>query len=842
MYQISQLYHGIETFKEFISENKFNPTQDCLVRLFTDCLGKEELATAISSIRGILPNATVVGGTSSGAIIFQSEQYEQETVVVINTFDRIKVRPFIFDWENMTPSQVLKTLKSKYGKNPNKNQVNIVFSNTCGRLYDILDDFVHFSNNTHPFINFVGGVAGNIQDQNQVKSYVFYNDEILENGVVAFSLEATNNIDPINFLTFTSIAADEISDYHQVTKVEGNKIHEIDNVPATKWFYDFLNVAHDEKLTYDEFLKVAGNVHFSGFSIISNKHQDTSRCVIYDDENYVISLFSSKMSVGSKFKVGYLNPRRVLNESFILAGKICRESVQSLFVYSCSARKTFLKSAAKLELRPLAANDVSGIFCLGEICNQDGKNNLYNASCCVIGFSEALNHHLPVDTSMLTVKNIQSDMRFYSKAAYQYQKIVDTHEEANSVKFIDYDYNLPNILKYNYDIQYGIFDKICVAEVVTGDATISAVGKDVFIDSGREMFASMGKFIDALGFSEYIRYYILSYKSIVLTCSTIVEDDDFIEFMRKFYDRFGYVTSQTNNISAVVRFVLVLNQEDMLKVGTSTLYAHRSSQENFIICDNEDNNENEIFSSETFYINLLKKAIEHDLITPYFQGLYNNKTGKIDKYEALMRIVDQEKVYAPYAFMDVAKKFKLYSEISKRMISKSLDHFENTDGTVSINVSLYDVESNSFREWLIGRLKTIKHPENIIIELVESEECHDMNLLKEFIKEVRECGSLIAIDDFGSGYSSFATIANLSPDLLKIDGSIIKGIVENPVNLKIMKTICYLAESLNIKTVAEFVDSQEIQDILVENGVHHSQGYFFSVPSPTTNTPEHQPN
>lgn len=826
MQQFTQLYSGVDDFKAFLLEKNFDFSQKCLVRLFTASMTKEDIIFAISSIKSILTNSDIVGATSSGAVIFQSAQHEQASVVIINTFDKIEVTTSIFDWEGMTPRKVLKTLKTDY--NTSHKQVNILFSNTCGLLYDILDDFVHHTNISHPFINFVGGVAGNVGD----KSYVFCNDIILENGVVAFGYKPVSDKVKVDFFTHTSIAADEISHFHEVTAVNGNQILAIDNTPAINWFYRYLDVASDEKLSFDEFKKIAGEVHFSGFSIISNKHNDTSRCVLYDNENYIVSLFSSKMSVGSKFKVGYLNPKRVMHESFVLAGKVLQENLESLFVYSCSARKSFLKNAAALELMPLAENDVSGIFLLGEICNQDNKNNLYNASCCVIGFSEAEQAHFHVNTSMLIQENIEGDMRFFNKAVLKYEDIIEDYEDTSDSKFFDSDYNLPNVLKYNYDVTKNIFDKIAIVEVLTADSSISTFGKDVFVDTGLEMFASIGKFMDKFDIGEHVNYYILNYKTFVITCSTHIEEQVFIDVMKNMHERFGFVTSKFNDVSGVNRFVVVLNQDNMLKAGISCLYSNRSSQENFFISGKETAVEQELLESESFYLNLLKKAIDAKTVTPYYQGMHNNETGVIDKFEALMRIVDDGVVYLPDTFMEIAKKFKLYPEISKQMIEKVLTRFNDCDDTISINVSLYDIESASFREWLIDRLRNSCCPSKIVIEFVETEECADINLVKEFIKDVHDAGSLIAIDDFGSGYSTFNTIINLKPDLIKIDGSIISGIVENPINLQVMKTICYMAKSMGIGIIAEFVDSTQIQELVEESGIHHSQGFLFSMPNP----------
>lgn len=831
MFQITQIYTNPYNFKKFIDDNNLDPSEKCLVRVFTDYLDKKTIVSIIKSIRELLPNAEIVGATSSGAVIYKSTQYENATIVVINKFESIKVKTMIFDWENMSPKKVLQTLKTQYSSR--QNQVNILFSNTCGLLYDILDDFVHNTNISHPVINFVGGVAGNVVDEGSSKSFVFCNDTIMENGVVAFSYEPINDVEKVNFFTHTSIAADEISDFHEVTAVNGNQILSIDNRPAIEWFYDYLDIEDDEKISLDEFKKIAGDIHFSGFSIISNKHYDTSRCVLYDNENYIVSLFSSKMSVGSKFKVGYLNPKRVMQESFNFCGKILQEHIQSVFVYSCSARKSFLRSAAALELIPLYKNDVSGIFLLGEICNQDNKNNLYNASCCLMGFSEEPNSRLHVDTSMLIPENIHGDMKFYDKAFRKYKEIDASYKDTSNSKYYDSDYSLPNSFRYHYDVTQNIFDKIIIIDVLNADSTISLVGKERYVEMGHEMIAAIGKFFDKFKISEYATMYIIDYKTFVLTFSSFVDETLFIEIAHKLHEKFGFVTSKENDISAITRFAVVLNQDDLLKSGISSLYAHRSSQNNLIFSGSELAVEMDSIANESFMISVLKKAIDDKMITPYFQGMLNNETKVIDKYEALMRIVDGDTVYTPDKFLDIAKRYKLYPEISKQMIEKALDIFDGSQDTLSINVSLYDIESESLRNWLINRLKDFKYPEKLVVEFVETEQCNDLNIIIEFIKDVHSVGSLIAIDDFGSGYSTFATIIGLKPDIIKIDGSIIKGIVKNSEHLKVMKTICYLADSLNIATIAEFVDSDHIQELVVECNINHSQGYLFSKPTPT---------
>ncbi len=198
-----------------------------------------------------------------------------------------------------------------------------------------------------------------------------------------------------------------------------------------------------------------------------------------------------------------------------------------------------------------------------------------------------------------------------------------------------------------------------------------------------------------------------------------------------------------------------------------------------------------------------------------------------------MRIVDEDgKVYSPFVFMDTAKKYKYYNRISQMMIDQVLEDFKNRQETVSINVSMYDIQSSIFNTWLVDKLKNYPHPEKVIIEFVETENYQTLEVLFDFIGNIRDIGGKIAVDDFGSGYSTFTTIVSINPDYIKIDGSIIGKIVNNNNNLVILNTIKHLAEQMNTQTVAEFVENSEIQDIVKEYGVTHSQGYYFAKPLP----------
>ena len=126
-----------------------------------------------------------------------------------------------------------------------------------------------------------------------------------------------------------------------------------------------------------------------------------------------------------------------------------------------------------------------------------------------------------------------------------------------------------------------------------------------------------------------------------------------------------------------------------------------------------------------------------------------------------------------------------------------------------------------------------KHKENshrVIFELLEDENVKDFDVIKKFIKEIKNKGVQIAIDDFGAGYSNFERILEFEPDIIKIDGSLIKNIQTDVFSRDLVETIVAFAKKQNIKTVGEFVENEAIFNILNEIGVDYSQGYYFGKP------------
>ena len=229
---------------------------------------------------------------------------------------------------------------------------------------------------------------------------------------------------------------------------------------------------------------------------------------------------------------------------------------------------------------------------------------------------------------------------------------------------------------------------------------------------------------------------------------------------------------------------------------------------------------------------MIKKAIEGNNIRSYFQPIINAKTGEIEKYESLVRLQREDgKILSPFFFLDVAKNGKYYHQITEAIVGNSLAMLRTTDKEISINLSTLDIEDLELRNKIITLITMNSDiAPRLVLELLEDEEVNDFNVIKDFISLIKLFGVKIAIDDFGAGHSNFERLLSFQPDILKLDGSLIKDIHTNKYSKDIVETIKTFTDKQNIKTVAEFVSSKEVYDVVMNLGIDYLQGYYLGEP------------
>ncbi|WP_370279863.1 EAL domain-containing protein [Pontibacterium sp.] len=241
--------------------------------------------------------------------------------------------------------------------------------------------------------------------------------------------------------------------------------------------------------------------------------------------------------------------------------------------------------------------------------------------------------------------------------------------------------------------------------------------------------------------------------------------------------------------------------------------------------------------AEHIYWNgMLHDALANGGIEPYFQGIRDNRTGEIVKYEALVRLIEGGTVHSPYHFLEAARLSGLLPLITRRVIDRGFAQIAGTAIELSINVTEEDLNQHYLEQYLETKLAEYAvQPEQVTLEILEGvSSTGKKNHIKQ-LRALKARGYYLAIDDFGTEYSNFERILELNVDVVKIDAKYIKNIAEDNASYEITQAIVYFAKNAGIETVAEFVHSEAVQAIVEELGIEYSQGYLFSEPASEIN-------
>ena len=238
------------------------------------------------------------------------------------------------------------------------------------------------------------------------------------------------------------------------------------------------------------------------------------------------------------------------------------------------------------------------------------------------------------------------------------------------------------------------------------------------------------------------------------------------------------------------------------------------------------------FEENIKWVKQLKVGFRENLFQAYFQAIVDTQTKKVHKYEALIRYVTKEGVeIAPYNFINVAKKTKLYPNIIKIVIQDSFKLIKNKNKRVSVNISFDDIANEETTAFIYDILEQNKeYTQFLEFEILESEEISDFNEVSKFISEIKKFNCIVGVDDFGAGYSNFNLLTLLDIDFVKIDGSLIEKINTSKDLEIIVSTIANFSKEFKVKTVAEYVSNEDIYNKIKELKIDYCQGYYFDRP------------
>ncbi|MDH4125649.1 MAG: EAL domain-containing protein [Gammaproteobacteria bacterium] len=243
-------------------------------------------------------------------------------------------------------------------------------------------------------------------------------------------------------------------------------------------------------------------------------------------------------------------------------------------------------------------------------------------------------------------------------------------------------------------------------------------------------------------------------------------------------------------------------------------------------------------SADVGWMNRLRKAIDSDGFELRFQPINNIETGETTHHEVLIRLRgDDGRLIAPDAFLPSAARFGLMTEIDFWMIrSAAMAYAEHSAPDrvlkLSINLSANAFENDDLTDFVEKTFKANNVlPTDIILEITESLAVRRPVHVEQQIAVLRQLGCQFALDDFGTGYSSFSYLQKLKFDYIKIDGSFVQDLLNNPVDQKMIRLIAEIGKEAGMRTIAEYVQNARSLERLGELGVDMAQGYFVGRPT-----------
>ena len=391
--------------------------------------------------------------------------------------------------------------------------------------------------------------------------------------------------------------------------------------------------------------------------------------------------------------------------------------------------------------------------------------------------------------------------------------------------------NLPNRNKLKKDLDENDIDLMALLDVDEFSTINDLFGEKI---GDTILYELANKLKEYFNDEDYIVYRIEADKFTIVSRKSNQDVNEFYDLCKAFADKIEKESLLIDEDEIDINITIGIAQGDgarAFKYSQRVINYARTKLQRIMIY-NESFKIQQSFEENIKWVKQLKVGFRENLFQAYFQPIVDTQTQKVHKYEALIRYITKEGVeIAPYNFINVAKKTKLYPNIIKIVIQDAFRLIKNKNKRVSVNISFDDIANEETTAFIYEILELNKeYTEFLEFEILESEEISDFNEVSKFIAEIKKFNCIVGVDDFGAGYSNFNLLTLLDIDFVKIDGSLIEKINTSKDLEIIVNTIANFSKEFKVKTVAEYVSNEDIYNKIKELKIDYCQGYYFDKP------------
>ena len=837
---------------------------DILIRIHTAIHLEDEAVDLARFIANIAPGAHILG-TSTSSVICWGKLYQNQCVVSVTQMTKGRIKTAMipaFDESDMPvpPDDLCIRVRDAVAEDDTR----LILSFLTVKYLDVYS-FVEKTNVYMPGVQMIGGIAGTSEftlKRFQDTGFIFNEHGWTNKGIIVASVSGEN----VESYSSYATGAQAIGKENVITDTFGTCILSIDGMDAADSFLMGIGEKLKDKpeltnlfpYVYSDAEDIPIVMHYSDNISISGKFDEDSpeNARFYAshpdiDRNVRRHMLNANHNVlaGKRIRRAFIYDRKIISDNHSLFRHIENfEKAETIFGYSCISRSMIYANCVKWELSIYENTNICGCITEGEITTVNGKNCFADCtfSVAVIGEEMCTQDYNPYAFSF--ADSLADDNRelldYLCDMEMQFSKTKLTVAAESLRAFVrDCEMKLlyadsgeiHNGAALNMDIQIKDYDRVCMINVFDTSSMETVFSKHMIDITHKNYLSNCIRFAKKRDYSIYSLdkwHLAISAPSYIVSLSEFTRD---MEMLQK------QLFEATEEYIAIVPMFCVLDDctvENLMPAYYSARVEMMQKNVQFYVRSASMDQLDEESIRERFHmVNVINYAIAHDKVIPYFQGIYDNRSKKIHHYESLMRLEDEKgTLYYPGKFLPVARSYGLlYDSMSGIMIRKVFSRFRNIeDKSVSLNLSIRDIKNSELIEYIYEFLSTAKHPENFVFEILENEDIDNYDEMVRFVDKIHDYGAQIAIDDFGSGFSNLLHIARINSDYLKIDGSIVRKCCEDKQSANLIGLISNWKSLSNNKfsIIAEFVENEDIQKVLLDFNIDYSQGYLFSKPGP----------
>ncbi len=798
-----------------------------LIQLFSG--HPENLVSSIASrLLTRFPGAVLIG-MSSEQLINVGQVTEYKTLIVISFFSDTTLTSVVVPYHG----DPAKSSLSLFDTLSVSSSAKVVF---C--FADRLNLFAHGNIDLFADVPSQLAVAGGASCATRNGQWVLLGRTLYQNAFVAVALHNPDLFVEVGgFTKWYPVGKTFI-----VTEAEGKVIRSVDNQPIMSLFRRYLGDGYD--VPFD----LIQNFPF----LVGDGQDQEIYAPVKEVENGGV-LFEREIAEGEEIRFCYDHPSLTLDQVCLRAQALYTRQPQAIFVYNCTSRLNFVEGNKELE--PLQnVSDTYGSYCMGEICREKNRQSVLHHSLTFIALREG--------AVQKDLKSLPEHSRYIGTVSPLFSLIhnsvldLDEHNQKMARQITQQATLLTR--SYRVDRRTGLPNRSALRQRLADFkddeylltlklANFSQINEKYGYLVGDKLLQDLTEFFRAFIIEKSFtksELFSIGVGEWALVFNTSMTADDIHEQFSSFADRLENVNFEPYGLPDIEFLSVSVNgglvaRRDFLHSTTDSIllksvearrYAYKNNKR---FCNaNRLIKRDEKRVEQLSWLSFVSRAILNDNVVPYVQPILHALDHRLASYECLVRIEDESDIILPGRFLPIIEGTHLYTRLSRQMISRTFELMEGREESFSINLAPQDFMSERTLEHLELSIKSLSNPQRVAIEVLETEQIKDYTHMINVCDHLRRLGASIIVDDFGSGYSNIDEIIKLEPQVIKLDGSLIRNIDQDLKQRHIAQQLIQLCHVLNAKTVAEFVHNAEICRIVENMGVDYLQGFHLAEPTP----------